>query len=103
MNSLQYHGSKCIKFELKGFFFSKKHCDVSSSCLSVQNVFDYYLLSTQHSVIIYPIVSILHIMNTSAEQKELNMYSLGEILHGTMVFIAKLYSKGCQLDVTNEL
>lgn len=42
-------------------------------------------------------------MNTSAEQKELNMYSLGEILHGTMVFIAKLYSKGCQLDVTNEL
>lgn len=48
-------------------------------------------------------VSILHIMNTSAEQRELNMYSLGEIFHGTMVFIAKLYSKECQLDVTNEL
>ena len=51
-------------------FFSKKHCHVSSSCLSVQNVFDYYLQLTQHSVIIYPIVSILHIMNTSVEQKK---------------------------------
>lgn len=42
-------------------------------------------------------------MSTSSEQKGLSIYSLGEILKDTIVSIAKLYSKECQLDVTNEL